>query len=216
MALLVIMGMAAVFMIASALTDRRAGNSRCVGDDVQKFSRECLDVGLPATNLIGNERLLNFGPTFLRDRIAAGDHDVRCRHGLFALKGIVPKSLLPPLGVDHGDLNGIGELLQSRIESEGFDECPRVGRSIGLHNHHAIRAVSKPSQLVKQLLARPATNAVSAQGANFVDQVAELLGVDFGILVVVDQKPGLDSAGRQSWNQTFQKRRFPRSQKSHN
>ena len=132
---------------------------------------------------------------FLHGREAFGRYDVGARDekmgrgaDLLAFEGVVPEAALPALTVDDRELNRRGEAFEVLVEGEGLEELLGIRGSVGLEEKHAAGPVLELFQGREEFVPRPAANTIAVQRGDFVDDPAEPLGVDAGVLIVVDQK----------------------------
>ncbi len=125
---------------------------------------------------------------FRRDDVGARDEKMGRGADLLAFEGIVPEAALPALTVDDRELNRRGEAFEVFVEGEGLEELLGISGSVGLEKKHAAGAVLELLQRREEFIARPAANTIAVQRCDFVDDPAEPLGVDAGVLIVIDQK----------------------------
>ena len=136
----------------------------------------------------GVEGFFDGREAFRGDDVGARDEKMGRGADLLAFEGIVPEAALPTLTVDDRKLNGRSEAFEVLVECKGFEELLGIGGSVGLEEKHAAGPVLELFQGREEFIARPAANTIAVQRCDFVDDPAEPLGVDAGVLVVVDQK----------------------------
>jgi hypothetical protein len=66
----------------------------------------------------------------------------------------------------------------------------------------------------EEFVARPAADTITIQRGNFVNDSAEPLGVDSGVLIVVDQKRRAESLGSEGRNELLEEGGFPGSEEA--
>ena len=109
---------------------------------------------------------------------------------LLAFEGIVPEAALPALTVDDRELNRRSEAFEVLVEGEGLEELLGIRGAVRLEEKHAAGPVLELLQCREEFIARPAANTIAVQRGDFVNDSTEPLGVDSGVLVVIDQKRG--------------------------
>ena len=142
--------------------------------------------------------------------------NVRGCAGLLALEGIVPEPALPAFAVDERELDWRTEVFQRGIEGEGFDKLRGIGRAIGLHDHHPAPLVPEFPQGFEQFVSRSTTHAIAAERLHLGGEVAELLRIDTGVLIIIDDQFRRQSLHLKRWHEIFEKGGLPRSEKSDN
>ena len=125
---------------------------------------------------------------FRRDDVGARDEKMGRGADLVAFEGVVPEAALPALTVDDRELNRRGEAFEIFVEGEGLEELLGIRGSVGLEEKHASGPVLELLQCGEEFVPRPAANTIAVQRGDFVDDPAEPLGIDAGILIIVNQK----------------------------
>ena len=141
-------------------------------------------------NTEGVEGFLHGREAFGRDDVGARDEKMRRGADLVAFEGVVPEAALPALTVDDRELNRRGEAFEVLVEGEGLEELLGIRGSVGLEEKHAAGPVLELLQCREEFVARPAADTIAIQRGDFVNDSTEPLGVDSGVLVVIDQKRG--------------------------
>ena len=151
---------------------------------------------------------------FRRDDVGARDEKMGGRADLFPFNGIVPEAALPALTIDDRELNRRGEAFEVFVEGEGLEELLGVRGAVGLEEKHATGSVLELLQRREEFVARPAADTITIQRGNFVNDSAEPLGVDSGVLIVVDQKRRAESLGSEGRNELLEEGGFPGSEEA--
>lgn len=139
-------------------------------------------------NTEGVEGFLHGREAFGRYDVGARDEKVGRGADLLAFEGVVPEAALPALTVDDRELNRRGEAFEVLVEGEGLEELLGVRGAVGLEEKHATGSVLELLQRREEFVARPAADTIAIQRGYFVNDSTEPLGVDSGVLVVIDQK----------------------------
>jgi hypothetical protein len=151
---------------------------------------------------------------FRRDDVGARDEKMGRGVDLVALEGVVPEAALPALTVDDRELNRRGEAFEVFVEGEGLEELLGVRGAVGLDEKHAAGPVLELFQCREEFVARPAADTITIQRGNFVNDSTEPLGVDSGVLVVIDQKRRAESLGSERRNELLEEGGFPGSEEA--
>ena len=141
-------------------------------------------------NTEGVEGFLHGREAFGRDDVGARDEKMRRGADLVAFEGVVPEAALPALTVDDRELNRRSEAFEVLVEGEGLEELLGIRGAVRLEEKHAASSVLELLQCCEEFVARPAADTIAIQRGDFVNDSTEPLGVDSGVLVVIDQKRG--------------------------
>ena len=151
---------------------------------------------------------------FRRDDVGARDEKMGRGVDLVALEGVVPEAALPALTIDDRELNRRGEAFEVLVEGKGFEELLGIRGSVGLEEKHAAGPVLKLLQRREEVIARSTADTITIQRGDFVNDSPEPLGVDAGVLVIVDQKRRAEPLRSEGWNEVLKEGGFSGSEKA--
>ena len=154
------------------------------------FSGEGGWVGYGGVDAKFGEGFFHGCEAFRRDDVGARNEKMGRGADLVAFESVVPEAALPALTVDDRELNRRSEAFEIFVEGEGFEELLGIRGAVGLEEKNAAGSVLELLQRREEFVARPAADTIAIQRGDFVNDSTEPLGVDSGVLVVIDQKRG--------------------------